>query len=60
MPGETLYVSVPKLVDEGVVLVVSGHANNYLVNNVSWALVSSHVVKQSMPLIFTSFMRTFS
>ena len=55
MPGETLYVSVPKL-DEGVVLVpgsmalvfnlvVSGHANNFLVNNVSRALVSSLVVK---------------
>ena len=55
LPEETMYVSVPKL-DEGVMLVpgslalvfnlfMSGHANNYLVNNVFRALVSRHVVK---------------
>ena len=54
MPGETLYVSVPKLDKEVVLvpgsialvfnLVVSGQANNFLVNNVSRALVSSLVV----------------
>ena len=54
-PGETLYVAVPKL-EEGVVLVpgtfalvfdlnVSGHADNFLVNNVARALVSRLVVK---------------
>ena len=54
-PGETLYVSVPKL-DDGVVLVpgslalvfnlgVSGQAKNFLVNNASRALVSQLVVK---------------
>ena len=54
-PGETLYVSVPKL-EEGVVLVpgsfalvfdlvVSGQADNFLVNNVARALVSRQVVK---------------
>ena len=41
MPEDTMYVSVPKL-EEGV---VSGHANNYLVNNVFRALVSRYVVK---------------
>ena len=54
-PGETLNISVPKL-DEGVVLVpgslavvfnltVSGQANNFLVNNVSRALVNRLTVK---------------
>ena len=55
MPGETLSVPVPKL-DDGTVLVpgslalvfdlvVSGHANNFLVNNVSRALVDRLTVK---------------
>ena len=54
-PGETLYVAVPKLEDGAVLvpgslalvfnLVVCGHANNLLVNNVSRALVSRLVVK---------------
>ena len=54
-PGETLRVPVPKL-HEGTVLVpdslalifylvVSGHANNFLVNNVSRALVSRLKIK---------------
>ena len=55
-PGETLYVHVPKL-NENEVLVpgslglrfdidlAGGHANNYLVQNVSRALVSKMVVK---------------
>ena len=48
-PGKTLYIPVPKLNDEVVLvpgslavifdLTVSGHANNFLVNNVSRALV---------------------
>ena len=54
-PGETLYVHVPKL-NENEVLVPGwlglrfdidlngGHANNYLVQNVSRALVSKMVV----------------
>ena len=55
LPGETLYVAVSKLEDEVVLvlgslalvfnLVVSCHANNFLVNNVSRALVSRLVVK---------------
>ena len=57
-PGETLYVHVPKL-NENEVLVpgslglrfdidlAGGHANNYLVQNVSRALVSKMVVKFS-------------
>ena len=55
LPGETLHISVPKL-DDGVVLVpgslalvfnltVTGHANNFLVNNVSRALVNRMTVK---------------
>ena len=54
-PGETMYIVVPKLEDEAVLvpgslalmfnLVVSGHANNFLVNNISRALVSRLVVK---------------
>ena len=55
-PGETLYVSVPKL-NENEVLVpgsltllfdidlIGGHANNHLVQNVSRALVDKMVVK---------------
>jgi len=55
-PGETLYIHVPKL-NENEVLVpgslglrfdidlTGGHANNYLVQNVSRALVSKMVVK---------------
>lgn len=54
-PGETLYVAVPKL-DQGVViapgtmalrfdLVVSGQANNYVVDNVSRALVNRMTLK---------------
>jgi len=55
-PGETLYVHVPKL-DENEVIVpgslglrfdidlTGGHANDYLVQNVSRALVSKMVVK---------------
>ena len=54
-PGETLYIAVPKLEDEVLLvpgslalvfnLVVSSHANNFLVNNVSRALVTRLVVK---------------
>ena len=54
-PGETLHISVPKL-DDGVILVpgslalvfnltVTGHAHNFLVNNVSRALVNRMTVK---------------
>ena len=57
-PGETLYVSVPKLAENEVIVagslalvfninlkVTSAHANNYLVQNVSRALVKRFVVK---------------
>jgi len=59
-PGETLYVHVPKLNENEVLVpgslclrfdidvpkaVGSGHANNHLVQNVSRALVSKMVVK---------------
>ena len=54
-PGETLSIPVPKLSDEVVLvpgslavifdLIVSGHANNFLVNNVSRALVNRLMVK---------------
>ena len=57
-PGETLYVSVPKLADNEVIVagslalvfninlkVTDAHANNYLVQNVSRALVDKFVVK---------------
>ena len=55
LPGETLRIPVPKL-DDGVVLVpgslalifnldVKGHADNYLVNNVSRALVDRMTIK---------------
>ena len=43
-PGETLYVSVPKLA-ENEVIVAGSHANNYLVQNVSRALVDKFTVK---------------
>ena len=55
-PGETLYVHVPKLNENEVlvpgslslrfdIVLTGGHANNYLVQNVSRALVSKMVVK---------------
>ena len=57
-PGETLYVSVPKLAVNEVIVAGSlalvfninlkltgAHANNYLVNNVSRSLVNKFVVK---------------
>ena len=54
-PGETLFIPVPKLSDEVVLvpgslavifdLTVSGQANNFLVNNVSRALVNRLTVK---------------
>ena len=50
-PGETLYVSVPKLAENEVIvtgslaLVFGAHANNYLVQNVSRALVDKFTVK---------------
>ena len=55
-PGETLYVHAPKLNENEVIVpgslglwfdidLAGGHANNYLVQNVSRALVSKMVVK---------------
>ena len=57
-PGETLYVHVPKLAENEVIVagslalvfninlkVTGAHANNYLVQNVSRALVDKFVVK---------------
>ena len=55
-PGNTLYVSVPKLKKEEVIVpgtlsllfnldLTGGHANNYLVQNVSRALIDHFVVK---------------
>ncbi|KAL9982902.1 hypothetical protein ACROYT_G005015 [Oculina patagonica] len=54
-PEETLYVSVPKLNENEVIVPgslalrfnidLSSHANNFLVNNVSRALVDKFVVK---------------
>ena len=57
-PGETLYVSVPKLADNEVIVpgslalvfninlkVTGAHANNHLVQNVSRALVDKLIVK---------------
>ena len=55
-PGNTLYVSVPKLHEEEVIVpgtlsllfdldLTGGHANNYLVQNVSRALIDHFVVK---------------
>ena len=57
-PGHTLYVSVPKLNEDEVIVpgslallfnidLTDGHANNYLVQNVSRALVDRFVVKFS-------------
>jgi len=56
-PGETLHVSVPKLNENEVIvpgslalvfnLKVSGHANHFLIQNVSRALVDKFVVKFS-------------
>ena len=57
-PQETLYVSVPKLNENEVIVPGSlalrfnidlsgGHANNFLVDNVGWALVEKLVVKYS-------------
>ena len=53
-PGETLYVSIPKLSGNNVIvpgsvklafnLVVTGHANNTIVNNVGRNLVSNYKV----------------
>ena len=55
LPGKTLFIPVPKLSDEVVLvpgslavifdLTVSGQANNFLVNNVSRALVNRLTVK---------------
>ena len=57
-PGNTLYVSVPKLPGDEVIVpgtlallfdldlkITGGHANNYLVQNVSRALIDHFVVK---------------
>ena len=55
-PGNTLYVSVPKLNEEEVIVpgtlsllfnldLTGGHANNYLVQNLTRALVDRFVVK---------------
>ena len=55
-PGNNLYVSVPKLNEEEVIVpgtlallfnidLTGGHANNYLVQNVSRALIDRFVVK---------------
>ena len=57
-PGEALYVSVPKLAEKEVIVagslalvfninlkVTGAHANNYLVQNVSRALVDKFIVK---------------
>ena len=55
-PGNTLYISVPKLNEEVVIVsrtlsllfnldITGGHANNHLVQNVSRALVDHFVVK---------------
>ena len=55
-PGETLYVHVPKLNQNEVLVpgklafrfdidLSGGHANNFLVQNVSWALVKKMVVR---------------
>ena len=63
-PGETLYVSVPKLADEEVIVpgslalvfdinlkVTGAHANNYLVQNVSRALVDKFIVKFASSIV---------
>ena len=63
-PGETLYVSVPKLAKNEVIVpgslalvfdinlkVTGAHANNYLVQNVSRALVDKLIVKFASTII---------
>ena len=63
-PRETLYVSVPKLAENEVIVagslalvfninlkVTGAHANNYLVQNVSRALVDKFVVKFAATMI---------
>ena len=63
-PGETLYVSVPKLANNEVIVpgslalvfdinlkVTGAHANNYLVQNVSRALVDKFIVKFASTII---------
>ena len=63
-PGETLYVSVPKLADNEVIVagslalvfninlkVTGAHANNYLVQNVSRALVDKCTVKFAATIV---------
>ena len=63
-PGETLYVSVPKLAQKEVIVpgslalvfdinlkVTGAHANNYLVQNVSRALVDKFIVKFASTIV---------
>ena len=63
-PGETLYVSVPKLADNKIIVpgslalvfninlkVTGAHANNHLVQNVSRALVNKFIVKFSSSIV---------
>ena len=63
-PGETLYVSVPKLAANEVIVpgslalvfdinlkVTGAHANNYLVQNVSRALVDKFIVKFASTIV---------
>ena len=63
-PGETLYVSVPKLAANEVIVpgslalvfdinlkVTGAHANNYLVQNVSRALVDKMIVKFASTIV---------
>ena len=63
-PGETLYVSVPKLANNEVIVpgslalvfdinlkVTGAHANNHLVQNVSRALVKKFIVKFASTII---------
>ena len=63
-PGETLYVSVPKLTKNEVIVpgslalvfdinlkVTGAHANNYLVQNVSRALVDKLIVKFASTIV---------
>ena len=61
-PGETLYVSVPKLAENEVIVpgslallfninLTGGHANNFLVQNVSRALVDKLTVKFAATIV---------
>ena len=63
-PGENLYVSVPKLANDEVIVpgslalvfdinlkVTGAHANNHLVQNVSRALVNKFIVKFSSTIV---------